>query len=59
MQHHQQSSATIEGIVPVMLTPFDDAGTIDTRGSSDSSNGIWRTVRMRCSRSRNRARCNS
>ncbi|WP_175716076.1 dihydrodipicolinate synthase family protein [Burkholderia ambifaria] len=32
MQHHQQSSATIEGIVPVMLTPFDDAGAIDYAG---------------------------
>ncbi|MBR8146522.1 dihydrodipicolinate synthase family protein [Burkholderia sp. AU19243] len=32
MQHHQQSTATIEGIVPVMLTPFDDAGAIDYAG---------------------------
>ncbi|MET3625116.1 dihydrodipicolinate synthase family protein [Burkholderia ambifaria] len=32
MQHHQQSSATIQGIVPVMLTPFDDAGAIDYAG---------------------------
>ncbi|MBR8226579.1 dihydrodipicolinate synthase family protein [Burkholderia ambifaria] len=32
MQHHQQSSATIEGIVPVMLTPFDDTGAIDYAG---------------------------
>ncbi|MBR8344045.1 dihydrodipicolinate synthase family protein [Burkholderia ambifaria] len=32
MQHHQQSSVTIEGIVPVMLTPFDDAGAIDYAG---------------------------
>ncbi|CAM2339375.1 dihydrodipicolinate synthase family protein [Burkholderia vietnamiensis] len=32
MQHHQQSTAAIEGIVPVMLTPFDDAGAIDYAG---------------------------
>ncbi|RQS11532.1 dihydrodipicolinate synthase family protein [Burkholderia sp. Bp8998] len=32
MQPHQQSTATIEGIVPVMLTPFDDAGAIDYAG---------------------------
>ncbi|WP_419690698.1 dihydrodipicolinate synthase family protein [Burkholderia theae] len=32
MQHQQQSSVTIEGIVPVMLTPFDDAGAIDYAG---------------------------
>ncbi|KWA15356.1 dihydrodipicolinate synthase family protein [Burkholderia territorii] len=32
MQSHQQASATIEGIVPVMLTPFDDAGAIDYAG---------------------------
>ncbi|MDI9648386.1 dihydrodipicolinate synthase family protein [Burkholderia cenocepacia] len=32
MQHPQQSNVTIEGIVPVMLTPFDDAGAIDYAG---------------------------
>ena len=32
MQSHQQASTTIEGIVPVMLTPFDDAGAIDYAG---------------------------
>lgn len=32
MQSHQQASTTIEGIVPVMLTPFDDAGAIDYTG---------------------------
>ncbi|HDR9177546.1 TPA: dihydrodipicolinate synthase family protein [Burkholderia vietnamiensis] len=32
MQHHQQSTAAIEGIVPVMLTPFDDVGAIDYAG---------------------------
>ncbi|KWE60666.1 dihydrodipicolinate synthase family protein [Burkholderia sp. MSMB2157WGS] len=32
MQHSQQSNVTIEGIVPVMLTPFDDAGSIDYAG---------------------------
>lgn len=32
MQPHRQSTATIEGIVPVMLTPFDDAGAIDYAG---------------------------
>ncbi|MCF1370812.1 dihydrodipicolinate synthase family protein [Burkholderia cenocepacia] len=32
MQHSQQSNVTIEGIVPVMLTPFDDAGAIDYAG---------------------------
>nr|WP_098552650.1 dihydrodipicolinate synthase family protein [Burkholderia sp. JKS000303] len=32
MQPHQRSGATIEGIVPVMLTPFDDAGAIDYAG---------------------------
>ncbi|WP_322079291.1 dihydrodipicolinate synthase family protein [Burkholderia cepacia] len=28
----QQANVTIEGIVPVMLTPFDDAGAIDYAG---------------------------
>ncbi|KVD51195.1 dihydrodipicolinate synthase family protein [Burkholderia sp. ABCPW 11] len=32
MQHSQQSNVTVEGIVPVMLTPFDDAGSIDYAG---------------------------
>ncbi|RKU02291.1 dihydrodipicolinate synthase family protein [Burkholderia sp. Nafp2/4-1b] len=32
MQHHQPSTTAIEGIVPVMLTPFDDAGAIDYAG---------------------------
>ncbi|KVE78563.1 dihydrodipicolinate synthase family protein [Burkholderia cepacia] len=32
MQHPQQANVTIEGIVPVMLTPFDDAGAIDYAG---------------------------
>ncbi|WP_321793144.1 dihydrodipicolinate synthase family protein [Burkholderia pyrrocinia] len=32
MQHQPQSNVTIEGIVPVMLTPFDDAGAIDYAG---------------------------
>ncbi|AOI98251.1 dihydrodipicolinate synthase family protein [Burkholderia sp. LA-2-3-30-S1-D2] len=32
MQSHQQASTTIEGIVPVMLTPFNDAGAIDYAG---------------------------
>ncbi|NIE56203.1 MULTISPECIES: dihydrodipicolinate synthase family protein [unclassified Burkholderia] len=32
MQHPQQSNVTIEGIVPVMLTPFDDTGAIDYAG---------------------------
>lgn len=32
MQSHQRTSTTIEGIVPVMLTPFDDAGAIDYAG---------------------------
>ncbi|CAI8698039.1 dihydrodipicolinate synthase family protein [Burkholderia pyrrocinia] len=32
MQHQQQANVTIEGIVPVMLTPFDDAGAIDYAG---------------------------
>ncbi|MBY4865954.1 dihydrodipicolinate synthase family protein [Burkholderia sp. Bp9017] len=32
MQPHQRSGTTIEGIVPVMLTPFDDAGAIDYAG---------------------------
>lgn len=32
MQHPQQSNVTIEGIVPVTLTPFDDAGAIDYAG---------------------------
>ena len=59
MQHPQQSNVTIEGIVPVMLTPFDDAGAIDYAGPNGSSNGIWRTAPMRCSRSRSRARCSS
>ncbi|WP_175720039.1 dihydrodipicolinate synthase family protein [Burkholderia anthina] len=31
-QPHQRSGTTIEGIVPVMLTPFDDAGAIDYAG---------------------------
>ncbi|KWO37458.1 dihydrodipicolinate synthase family protein [Burkholderia sp. MSMB1459WGS] len=32
MQHSQQSNVTVEGIVPVMLTPFDDADSIDYAG---------------------------
>ncbi|WP_396330349.1 dihydrodipicolinate synthase family protein [Burkholderia anthina] len=32
IQPHQRSGTTIEGIVPVMLTPFDDAGAIDYAG---------------------------
>lgn len=32
IQPHQRSGTTIEGIVPVMLTPFDDAGAIDYDG---------------------------
>ncbi|WP_269511290.1 dihydrodipicolinate synthase family protein [Burkholderia sp. IMCC1007] len=31
-QPQQRPSTTIEGIVPVMLTPFDDAGAIDYAG---------------------------
>ncbi|MCA7972622.1 dihydrodipicolinate synthase family protein [Burkholderia semiarida] len=32
MHYPQPSNVTIEGIVPVMLTPFDDAGAIDYAG---------------------------
>ncbi|AJY12513.1 dihydrodipicolinate synthase family protein [Burkholderia dolosa] len=32
MQLQQSSTVTIDGIVPVMLTPFDDAGAIDYAG---------------------------
>lgn len=32
MQPQRQTAATIEGIVPVMLTPFDEAGAIDYAG---------------------------
>ncbi|MDY7801100.1 dihydrodipicolinate synthase family protein [Burkholderia stagnalis] len=32
MQAQQPSAVAIEGIVPVMLTPFDDAGAIDYAG---------------------------
>ena len=32
MHHARRSGATIEGIVPVMLTPFDESGEIDYGG---------------------------
>ncbi|MBW8838129.1 MAG: dihydrodipicolinate synthase family protein, partial [Burkholderia sp.] len=32
MTNAQQPTSSIEGIVPVMLTPFDDSGAIDYPG---------------------------
>lgn len=59
MQHPQQSNVTIEGIVPVMLTPFDDAGAIDYAGLERLIEWYRRTAPTRCSRSPSRARCSS